>query len=428
MSDRVVDNFRQVLASGPEQWEEIRRQAEKMPAHYKEVIENKRRSGDSVIRFAAYVANDTMFGMADVFALMQRKPERWDPKVVIVPDVSRGEAHQRETYLRTRAYFVRRYGKDTVLDGWDLQTDTCPDLTNRFDVIYFADPYDAMAPKVHSIRYAATKNVLPVYVNYGYDVGYYTMYTRMKGPELNLVWKYFTETVYSREDCEKLQVVKGKNVVLTGYPKMDAFAGCIPKKAGEPKKILIASHHTVGIKELPLSCFLMYETLIPELPRLFPQVKFVFRPHPLLFFRMVSEGIWTGEQADRYVKELEKAGVEYSGGGDYLQLFADCDAIINDCGSFTMEWLFTGKPGCFVQNEDLKDEHLTTQMREAMKRYRIVRSREEIIGFIRDVVQGRCSGADGMDDWVREKIAINYPHAAQKILDEMDFLSQEPGA
>ena len=169
----------------------------------------------------------------------------------------------------------------------------------------------------------------------------------------------------------------------------------------------------------------MYESLIPKLPQMFPRVKFVFRPHPLLFFRMISEGIWTREQADRYVEELERAGVEYSGGGDYLQLFADCDAIVNDCGSFTMEWLFTGKPGCFVQNEDLKDEHLTTQMREAMKRYRMVRSREEIIGFIRDVAEGRCPATEGMDDWVREKIAVNYPHAAQKILDEMDILAGE---
>ena len=53
MSDKVVDNFRQVLASGPAQWEEIRRRAEKLPAHYREVIEKKRRSGESVIRFAA---------------------------------------------------------------------------------------------------------------------------------------------------------------------------------------------------------------------------------------------------------------------------------------------------------------------------------------------------------------------------------------
>ncbi len=423
MVDKVLEEIRLNRVWDPDRWERIKAQAERLSLHYREVIEQKRRSGDTVIHFAAYVSNAAMYGMDGVFRLMWQNPLRWDPKVVIVPDVSRGYPHKKQTYLSAREYFTGLYGADAVLDGWDIQTDSCTDLTDRFDVIYFADPYDAMAPEVHSIRYASTRNVLPVYVNYGYDVGYYTMYSRMKGPELNLVWKYFTETVYSEEDCRKLQIIQGKNVVLTGYAKMDALAGFPVKREGERKKILITSHHSVNMPELPLSNFRTYYKLLLELPEMFPEIDFVFRPHPLMFIRLVNEKVWTSEQVNCYLEDLRKAGIEYSDGGEYLHIFAECDAIINDCGSFTMEWLFTGKPGCFVLNEDLKEEHLTTQMKEAIARYRIARSLEDIISFISDVVGGRYPADCGMDDWVRENIAVNYPHAAEKILGEMDILS-----
>ena len=258
MIDKVVEETRQNRIWDPDRWERIRAQAESLSEHYREVIERKRRSGDPVIHFAAYVSNAAMYGMDDVFRLMRKNPLRWDPKIVIVPDVSRGYAHQKPTYIKARQHFEKLYGTDAVLGGWDIETDRYIDYTDRFDIIYFANPYDAMAQEVHSIQYAATRNVLPVYVNYGYDVGYYTMYSRMKGPELNLVWKYFTETVYSQEDCRKLQIIQGKNVVLTGYAKMDALAKFPSGRAGERKKILITSHHTVNIEELPLSNFLTY--------------------------------------------------------------------------------------------------------------------------------------------------------------------------
>ena len=422
MIDKVLEEIRQNRVHDPERWKQLEAQAEKLSEHYRDVIDRKQRSGDKAIHFAAYVSNDAMYGMHDVFCLMRNCPERWDPKVVLIPDVSRGYPHQKQTYLRARDYFIRLYGADYVLDGWDIQTDTFNDVTDRFDIIYFADPYDAMAPEIHSIKYASTRNVLPVYVNYGFDVGYYTIYSRMKGPELNLVWKYFTETVYSQEDCRKLQVIRGKNVVLTGYAKMDAYAKYPPKEQGRRKKILVTSHHSVNMEELPLSNFRTYYKLLLELPDRFPDIDFVFRPHPLMFIRLINEKVWTEEQVESYLAELKKAGIEYSDGGDYLHLFAECDAIINDCGSFTMEWLFTGKPGCFVLNEDLKEEHLTTQMNKAITRYRIARSEEDIIGFISDVAGDRYPEKQAMDDWVRENIAINYPHAAEKILEEMDIL------
>lgn len=425
MIDKTIEEIRKNRAWNPERWKQIQNQATSLSDHYRDVIRRKKESGDPVIHFAAYVVFDAMFGMHEVFSLMRSMPDRWDPRIVILPDLAKEYDQKVQIYRRCREYFVRLYGSDKVLDGWDIQNDRFIDYTDQFDMIYFQNPYDARVPEVHSISYASTKNVLPVYVNYGYDVGYHTMYARMKGPELNYVWKYFTETVYSLEDCKKLQVIQGKNVVLTGYAKMDALAGFPAGKKGQRKKILITAHHSFRFPELPLSNFLSCYKLILQLPEMFPDIDFVFRPHPGLFGKLILHKVWTKEELAAYLKALEEAGIEYSGGGEYLSLFAQCDAIINDCGSFTLEWLFTGKPGCFVMNENLKDEHLTTQMKEALSRYRIARNHEDIIRFISDVAAGLYPESQEMDDWVREKIAVNYPHVAEKILDEMDILNRD---
>ncbi len=423
MIDKVLNEIRQNYTPNPKRWEEIKACEEGLKNHYRSVIEKKKKEGKNIIRFAAFVSNDSMYGMHNVFKLMLKNKDRWDPKVVLIPDISRGYPHQKETYDRTKEYFLKLYGKEYVLDGWDVSSNTFIDRVDSFDIIYFADPYDAMAPEVHTIRYASKKDVLPVYVNYGYDVGYYTMYSRMKGPELNTVWKYFTETVYSFEECKKLQILQGSNVVLTGYAKMDDYVNYSKDMKKTRKKILITSHHSVNMEELPLSNFRTYYELLLNLPKMFPGIDFVFRPHPFMFIRLINEKVWTKDQVISYIEKLKQVRIEYSDGGDYLSLFAECDAIINDCGSFTMEWLFTGKPGCFVLNEDLRDKHLTTQMNEAIKRYRIAKNEADIINFIKDIDEGIISANIEMDEWVRDNIAINYPNAGEKILEEMDIFS-----
>ena len=145
--------------------------------------------------------------------------------------------------------------------------------------------------------------------------------------------EYFTETIYSYEEIRKLQIINGANVRLTGYTKMDDYSR-VNGKAKSRKKILIASHHTVKMDELPLSCFMMYHELILSLPKMFPDIDFVFRPHPLLFIRMINDNVWTKNMVDDYLSKIKKAGIEYSNGGEYFRLFSECDAIINDCGSF----------------------------------------------------------------------------------------------
>lgn len=396
-------------------------EGQKAYSHYEKVIKEKMNRGDKKIRFASYVIFDSTYGMHKVIELMKNKTLEWDYKFVIIPDISRGENHAKETYIKSRDYFVNRYGDDYVIDGWDMHKNIFYNHLNEFDVVYFANPYDGMVHKWHSIKYASTQNVLPIYVSYGYDVGRYTTLERLRGRELNLVWRCFADTTYTYNDFRKYQVMKGKNVVQVGYSKMDAFVPNMKNViSAKRKKILISSHHTVSMKQLPLSNFLKYSEFFLSLPKKYPEIDFVFRPHPLLFTTLINEKIWSVEEKEEYIKRLSENGIVYSQEGSYLDLFSECDAIINDCGSFTIEWLYTGKPGCFMMNEKLSSDYLTPLMNKAIGEYFIAKCEEDIIYYINDVCNNETKRY-ARKKWVDDNIALNYPNVSQYILNEIDY-------
>lgn len=395
----------------------IKIQSKKAQKHYVK-IKKKIDQKSSLCRFGAYVVFDACFGASELVEIMLSNSNNWDVKIVIIPDVSRGTDHLIAQYKKTREFFVNKYSSEMIIDGYDIESGKFFDFTDKFDIIYYSNPYDGMVNKIHSIEYASKQNVLPIYISYGYDIGMVTTFQRLTNKPLNLLWKCYTDTTFSYEDYKKYQLFGGKNVVLAGYSKMDTLAKH-PLKKNRRKRILISPHHTVAMDILPLSNFLLYHDLILELPEMFPNVDFVFRPHPLLFTTLVNYGFWTMQQVEEYLQAISEKGIEYSVGGDYLQLFAECDAIINDCGSFTVEWLFTGKPGCFVYSSRLKEEHLTTLMKKAIEEYEVAHSRNDIIQFIRRVVDDTSNNEYVMKDWVRECIAVNYPNVSEYIENDL---------
>ena len=377
--------------------------------HYRKVVKRLQKA-DKPYRFGAYVMFDSTFGADRLVQKMLDNPEKWSVSIVVIPDISRGEKHMVEAYKETKAFFVNKYGESYVKDGYDFQAHRAIDHSDDFDFIYCANPYDRMVAKCHKIRYLSKRNCLPFHISYGYDVSQIYTLRRLQSKELNYVWKYFTDTRYLHENLCAHHLIKGKNFELMGYAKMDSFI--FDKTSNERKRILISIHHSVDFPELPLSNFMEIYDLIPELPTIFPEYDFVFRPHPLLFSRLVLLGLWNEDNVKDYIKKITDNGIEYSVGGDYFDVFNKCDAIVNDCGSFTVEWLYSGKPGCFIRNSSLKDELLTPLMLKALEEYEIVTSKDEILSFIRDL---DFSKDYEVADWVKKDVMLEYPNVSDKI-------------
>ena len=389
--------------------------------HYKDIERKIRERKNTPLRFASYVVFDSTFSAYEIMDYMISNLEKYVPKIVICPDVSRGEKHLIEQYKKTKDFFIKKYGQDYVIEGYD--TGCFIDVSDQFDVVYLANPYDVMVNKVHGVEYISTRNLLPIYISYCFQPDKYS-HKVMSSKEISLFWRVFAETKYTLRDYQKYSLIKGKNVKLVGYSKMDSLLNFVEKKR-EKKTIIIAPHHTIGKQDLSLSNFIEYQDFYLELPKIFPQIKFIFRPHPLLFVNMVNLGYWNHSDINEYLKKLEENGIEYSYGGDYFEIFVNSDAIIHDCSSFIVEYLYTGKPCCFLAKRGYK-KNFSTLGRKCLKNYFLAFNRTEILNFIDKVVIG---GDDILyltrKSFFNETLTLNYPNVSKEILKEIDKMKQQ---
>jgi len=275
-----------------------------------------------------------------------------------------------------------------------------------------------MTDKRFEIEHFLGKEVLSFYVNYSFSVTTWFRET-LKHPAYNLFWKVFIPTFSHLDELKKYQAIKGKNASVVGYSKMDRLAKerMIERKR---KKIIIAPHHTViDWKFLKISNFLQYSDLFIRLPELYPDIDFVFRPHPLLMVQLNKPDVWGEDKTKKYMEKITSyKNVVYSEGGDYLNLFANSDGIIHDCGSFLAEYLFTEKPACYL----LKDKKSIDMWfidigKKCIEQCYQAFSEKDIINFIEKVI---INGDDPLKEdrvtFVESELKINYPNVSKEIL------------
>jgi hypothetical protein len=159
--------------------------------------------------------------------------------------------------------------------------------------------------------------------------------------------------------------------------------------------------------------------LFVKLPRLFPDVDFVFRPHPLLLTNLTTYKVWTKNQVDEYMSRLlESPNIQYDKSGDYFEQFANSDAMIHDCGSFIGEYLYTKNPCCYMikPGEDV-NKSLVPLGQRCMDNYYHAYTEEDIINFIRDVIiDGQDEKKDKRESFVENELMVNYPRTSEFVI------------
>lgn len=386
--------------------------------HYDEVLVKLRqrvRQGEK-LKVAFFVVYDSVFPTLKIFQEMLTD-ELFEPEIVVVPDVERGIKNLVEVYQATLANLSQSY-PDYVVGGYNIDADEYLEVNSKYDIVFFSNPYSKMAHPYHHVEYFLDKDVLTLYANYGF-------FTVKFGREIvkqdfyNLVWKVFIDSESNYQDLKKTEPIKGKNGVVVGYIKMDNLAD-VPIEKRNRKRILICPHHTVmGWKALDISNFLTYANFILELPQKYPEIDFIFRPHPMLFSNLVNKGIWTEEEIETYINQVNASpNMYYDHSGDYLTTFANSDAMIHDCASFTAEYLFTEKPCCYMLKDESQIEDVFLPMgQKCMEHYYKAFSEQDILSFIDNVV---LNGNDPMkkrrEEFARRELKFNFPNCTQSAI------------
>lgn len=369
------------------------------------------------IKVGFFVQYDASFTLRKVFSLLCEEKD-FDPQIVIIPDSLRGEKYMFETAERAFHTLSNEYG-GRVVNSWD-GTKWC-DLAPQFDVCFISNPYDGQTMSQYTITYNGKRGVPVFFAKYFYDCGTVADRVFYKQQGFSFLWRFYFD-----RRCDVGQLYSAhwplrifNRVRVVGAPQTDAMADFVPKDRSR-KLIVLAPHQSVvedGL--LHIGNFNDYVELFLRLPKMYPHVDWVFRPHPLLFRRMVMAGYWTDSIKDEFLRKLTSfANVRYENGGSYYETMMNSDAMIEDSGSFIGEYYYTGKPHCYVlhSEERMRRNFLPwgqTLLSHLYKAY----SEQDIINFIDNVV---LAGNDPMKEerekFAKEKLMYNYPHASEAIV------------
>ncbi len=346
------------------------------------------------INVAFLLINTSIWKYQHVYFLFKNNT-RYNPVVFICPYMFYGDQNMEQemerAYLSMEAkgYDVKKT-RDSDGEWLDIKKDFQPDL------VFFCTPYNLSLPQYNFHHYLDT---LTCYVPYGFNSSNLFHFHYNKEIQ-NFCWRYFVETPMHKKFAQKHSQQKGKNVIVTGFPGMDGLLDKIIPKDGvwknsekNKKRIIFAPHHTIPDptgklnykNHLNYSTFLDYADFMLETAKKYEnKINFSFKPHPVL--RDKLNMLWGEKKTTNYYQKWKNMSNGQLDEGNYIDLFATSDAMIHDCGSFVMEYLYTGKPVLFLMKGEKIIEEFNEMGKEALETLYQGRKKSQVIDFIESVV------------------------------------------
>lgn len=370
-----------------------------------------------------------LVNMASMFAaeslmneMMQNK--KYNVSLYIIPDVRFAKEESYRIYEGTYKELKEKYDfaeKAVIIDYEKDEIIEYKNIVKQADIVCYPSPYD-VSYSLYNPYYAVQENILSIHINYGFFRSIYDRFIYALD-NYNSFWKVFLETEYNMEEYKKYGRCNGINAVLTGYAKMDRLSEYMAtKKENKRKRIIIAPHHSVdgGMnKMLALSNFEKYADLFLELPLKYPEIDFIFRPHPVLFPTLKNSSKWGEAKVENYINKLKSyKNVIYSTEGDYLEIFANSDGIIQDSGSFLVEYFYTGKPCCYMlkTKKDIKNKFNTLGIK-CLEHVYIAFEKQNILDFIDNVIINKNDKLKEKRNNIMKEIMVGYPEVNRKIIE-----------
>ena len=351
----------------------------------------------------------------------------FDPRVVVVPDLRWRDARPEDAMERCARDLAGSVPADRLsLAARGADGEWCDELEGA-DLVCYPSPYELSAFR-YNPRYSVGRSFLPFSVNYGF---YRSLYDRkiMANQSYAWMWKAFFECEATANEYRAHSAIGGSNVDVVGYVKMDPLAAELERaaravSAPRRRRVLVALHHTVegGANDtLALSNFAEYSDYFMSLPGRFPEIDFIFRPHPYLLRILSRPDQWGEERTRDYFARLASMpNVTLSEGAGYFRDFAESDACIQDCGSYLVEYLYTGRPCCYMlKSPDDIARKFAPLGRDCLAQCDIAYCADEIDGFLRDVVIRGDDQKSADRAAFAKSLAVNWPHAAESALERI---------
>ena len=285
------------------------------------------------------------------------KDERFNPYIVIVPFAAGSVTgyNVEENMMKTYSYFKTTH---KVCLPYDANSKKIFDIRGTEfepDLIFYMNCWHECG-KYKQFSYRHNWDKLQAYVPYAWMIS--ARYIEHFNRDFhNCMWKIFYETPLHVNMSKQYAINKGINAVSSGYPMLDVFfdSNYVQMirfgKTGERKKRIIwAPHHHIYEKNRCANFLFVYDLMIQLAKKYENEVQFIFRPHPELAKKLdFCVSGWNEQKRKEYYSVWENMPNTQIELGDYIDMFLTSDALIQDCGSFTAEYLATGKPMLFME-------------------------------------------------------------------------------
>jgi len=378
----------------------------------------QRVSNGEKIRVAFLVFSSSMFPARPLLDKLLTDP-LFSAHIVVIPDLRWPDIDPKPAMTRCHSDLKKYYAADVLSMAKPGNDGVWPDITSLHDIVCYATPYD-LSDYHYNPRWSIGREFLPIQANYtlstqNYGLKLFSLFNQA------IFWMTFFESDDFLNQFKSCMTTKGTNCPVVGYIKMDPLADK-PKNASQRKCLIIAPHHSIsgGYNDiLSVSNFLRYSEYFKELPDKYPEIDFVFRPHPFLIQALKQEKVWGPTKTDNYFAELlSHNNMRISTDGDYLALFAKSDGIIQDCCSFLVEYFYTGKPQCYMLKSEMeKSKTFLPFGRECLDHCYLSYTSNEIDNFITTVIiDGKDHLRNARNDF-RARLMVNYPNASSTALD-----------
>lgn len=337
--------------------------------------------------------------------------KRFDPHIMLIPFNIFKETEKKRCIQELRNYFSRK--GISFIDSTELSQPACffNDELNP-DIVFYPQPYEDLFGNYADF----SKNMQRLSAYIPYAAWTSTLLRLFDNPLGRIGWRNYWAT---REDirlARRFSWSSGHNLRAVGFILGDELASPegtdVWKPQKQKKKRIIWAPHFSGVNNdlLKRGSFLWLADLMQEIAVQYKDtLQIAFKPHPRLKTELYSSPLWGPEKTNAYYAWWENQPNTQLESGQYIDLFKSSDAMIHDCGSFTIDYLYTGKPVLFASdNLDEIISKMNNLGKEALSVHEIGKDASDIRHFINRILQ------DGPDPKAAEKVKFLSEHLQVK--------------
>lgn len=388
----------------------------------------QQKKGKEKIKVVFFAIHNSVWKVDPVFKKMLNDPF-FEPVILVCPYTIYGEERMWQdmqecyTYFKEKDYpLLSSYNKEE--QRWIKLEEIQP------DIVFFTNPHNLTRKEYYEDAYLS---YLSCYVPYYSDVASnYDLNSSYNQLFHNVIWRHFVGDDYTKKRALNSLSNKGANLFVMGSPMLEELAvgkrvepSRVWRQQSSPKKRIIYAPHQSIFKDenINLSTFLEVGELIKALAEKYQsQIQWSFKPHTLLKQKLYKHPEWGKEKTDKYYNFWKLNDFTQLDEGGYVDLFNTSDAILHDCGSFILDYLFTGKPCVYLElNPKAQLKAINNYGIELLDCYVRVHEKNEIEDFLLDLVSENLYLNKSYEKFIIEHVNVFYKESSpsKNIIDHL---------